>query len=78
MDHGLWRRQAAWFKDSEGNLLSIVEFAGGSPFATRRRAVFSRGGVTSDRSTLVGSLVCKRASIVFSHELTVRSWLSRE
>lgn len=27
--------KAAWFKDSEGNLLSIVEFAGGSPFATR-------------------------------------------
>jgi catechol 2,3-dioxygenase-like lactoylglutathione lyase family enzyme len=25
--------KAAWFKDSEGNLLSIVEFAGGSPFA---------------------------------------------
>ena len=24
--------KAAWFKDSEGNLLSIVEFAGGSPF----------------------------------------------
>jgi hypothetical protein len=27
--------KAAWFKDSEGNLLSIVEFAGGSPFAAR-------------------------------------------
>ena len=27
--------KAAWFKDSEGNLLSIVEFAGGSPFAPR-------------------------------------------
>ncbi|HET7273166.1 MAG TPA: cupin domain-containing protein [Rubrobacter sp.] len=27
--------KAAWFKDSEDNLLSIVEFAGGSPFATR-------------------------------------------
>jgi predicted enzyme related to lactoylglutathione lyase len=27
--------KAAWFKDSEGNLLSVVEFAGGSPFAAR-------------------------------------------
>ncbi len=27
--------KAAWFKDSEGNLLSIVEFAGGSPFTAR-------------------------------------------
>ena len=27
--------KAAWFKDSEGNLLSMVEFAGGSPFAAR-------------------------------------------
>jgi mannose-6-phosphate isomerase-like protein (cupin superfamily) len=27
--------KAAWFKDSEGNLLSIVEFAGGSPFVAR-------------------------------------------
>jgi predicted enzyme related to lactoylglutathione lyase len=27
--------KAAWFKDSEGNLLSIVEFSGGSPFAAR-------------------------------------------
>jgi mannose-6-phosphate isomerase-like protein (cupin superfamily)/predicted enzyme related to lactoylglutathione lyase len=27
--------KAAWFKDSEGNLISIVEFAGGSPFAAR-------------------------------------------
>src|SRR5918997_5486805 len=27
--------KAAWFKDSEGNLLSIVKFAGGSPFAAR-------------------------------------------
>jgi mannose-6-phosphate isomerase-like protein (cupin superfamily)/predicted enzyme related to lactoylglutathione lyase len=27
--------KAAWLKDSEGNLLSIVEFAGGSPFAVR-------------------------------------------
>lgn len=25
--------KAAWFKDSEGNLFSIGEFAGGSPFA---------------------------------------------
>jgi len=27
--------KAAWFKDSEGNQLSVVEFAGGSPFAAR-------------------------------------------
>ncbi len=27
--------KAAWFKDSEGNLLSIAEFVGGSPFAAR-------------------------------------------
>ena len=27
--------KAAWFKDSEGNQLSIVEFADGSPFAAR-------------------------------------------
>jgi catechol 2,3-dioxygenase-like lactoylglutathione lyase family enzyme len=27
--------KSAWFKDSEGNLLSIVEFAGGSPFDER-------------------------------------------
>jgi mannose-6-phosphate isomerase-like protein (cupin superfamily)/catechol 2,3-dioxygenase-like lactoylglutathione lyase family enzyme len=27
--------KSAWFKDSEGNLLSIAEFAGGSPFAAR-------------------------------------------
>ena len=27
--------KAAWFKDSEGNLISVVEFAGGSPFAAR-------------------------------------------
>jgi catechol 2,3-dioxygenase-like lactoylglutathione lyase family enzyme len=27
--------KAAWFKDSEGNLLSVVEFASGSPFAAR-------------------------------------------
>jgi catechol 2,3-dioxygenase-like lactoylglutathione lyase family enzyme len=24
--------RAAWFKDSEGNLISVTEFAGGSPF----------------------------------------------
>ena len=30
--------KAAWFKDSEGNLLSIVEFAGGSPFAARPKS----------------------------------------
>jgi catechol 2,3-dioxygenase-like lactoylglutathione lyase family enzyme len=33
MDFGGVR--SAWFKDSEGNLLSIAEFAGGSPFAAR-------------------------------------------
>ena len=33
MDFGGVR--SAWFKDSEGNLLSIVEFTGGSPFAAR-------------------------------------------
>src|SRR3712207_4859750 len=33
MDFGVVK--AAWFKDSEGNLLSVVEFAGGSPFAAR-------------------------------------------
>src|ERR687889_1759453 len=27
--------KTAWFKDSEGNLLSIAEFAGGSPLAAR-------------------------------------------
>ena len=27
--------RSAWFKDSEGNLISIAEFAGGSPFAAR-------------------------------------------
>jgi mannose-6-phosphate isomerase-like protein (cupin superfamily)/catechol 2,3-dioxygenase-like lactoylglutathione lyase family enzyme len=27
--------RSAWLKDSEGNLLSIAEFAGGSPFAAR-------------------------------------------
>ena len=31
MDNGFVR--AAWFKDSEGNVLSVAEFAGGSPFA---------------------------------------------
>jgi hypothetical protein len=36
--------KAAWFKDSEGNLLSIVEFAGGSPFAAR-----SKSGARSSR-----------------------------
>lgn len=30
MDIG--RMRAIWFKDSEGNLLSIAEFAQGSPF----------------------------------------------
>src|ERR687885_1250184 len=30
--------KSAWFKDSEGNLLSIVEFAGGSPFAARQES----------------------------------------
>ena len=33
MDFGGVR--SAWLKDSEGNLLSIAEFAGGSPFAAR-------------------------------------------
>src|ERR671926_358519 len=33
MDFGGVR--SAWFKDSEGNLLSIAEFVGGSPFAVR-------------------------------------------
>ena len=33
MDFGGVR--SAWFKDSEGNLLSIAEFAGGSPFVGR-------------------------------------------
>jgi mannose-6-phosphate isomerase-like protein (cupin superfamily) len=36
--------KSAWFKDSEGNLIGIVEFAGGSPFAVR-----SEGGVQSRR-----------------------------
>lgn len=31
MDNGFVR--AAWFKDSEGNLVSVAQFAGGSPFA---------------------------------------------
>ena len=30
MDRGVMK--AGWFKDSEGNLVSIAEFAGGSPF----------------------------------------------
>ncbi|WP_273843527.1 VOC family protein [Rubrobacter calidifluminis] len=37
--------KAAWFKDSEGNLLSITEFAGGSPFAAR-----SEGGPDTRRT----------------------------
>ena len=36
--------KSAWFKDSEGNLLSIVEFASGSPFAAR-----SKSGTRSSR-----------------------------
>ena len=35
--------KAAWFKDSEGNLLSIVEFAGGSPFAGRLEGAVQPG-----------------------------------
>ena len=35
--------KAAWFKDSEGNLLSIVEFAGGSPFAARPEGTVRAG-----------------------------------
>ena len=35
--------KAAWFKDSEGNLLSIVEFAGGSPFAARPEGTVQLG-----------------------------------
>ncbi len=35
--------KAAWFKDSEGNLLSIVEFAGGSPFAARPEGAVQSG-----------------------------------
>jgi predicted enzyme related to lactoylglutathione lyase len=35
--------KAAWFKDSEGNLLSIVEFAGGSPFAARPEGTVQSG-----------------------------------
>ena len=42
MDFGGVR--AAWFKDSEGNLLSIVEFAGGSPFAARLEGTVRAGG----------------------------------
>jgi catechol 2,3-dioxygenase-like lactoylglutathione lyase family enzyme len=33
MDLGVVK--AAWFKDSEGNLISLAEFEGGSPFAKR-------------------------------------------
>jgi catechol 2,3-dioxygenase-like lactoylglutathione lyase family enzyme len=35
--------KAAWFKDSEGNLLSIVEFAGGSPFPARPEGAVQSG-----------------------------------
>jgi hypothetical protein len=35
--------KSAWFKDSEGNLLSIVEFAGGSPFAARPEGAVQSG-----------------------------------
>jgi mannose-6-phosphate isomerase-like protein (cupin superfamily)/catechol 2,3-dioxygenase-like lactoylglutathione lyase family enzyme len=43
MDFGGVR--SAWFKDSEGNLLSIAEFAGGSPFVARlESSVQSRRG----------------------------------
>jgi catechol 2,3-dioxygenase-like lactoylglutathione lyase family enzyme len=35
--------KAAWFKDSEGNLLSIVEFTGGSPFAARPEGAVRAG-----------------------------------
>ena len=35
--------KSAWFKDSEGNLLSIVEFAGGSPFAARLESAVQSG-----------------------------------
>jgi len=35
--------KSAWFKDSEGNLLSIVEFAGGSPFAARLESTVQSG-----------------------------------
>jgi catechol 2,3-dioxygenase-like lactoylglutathione lyase family enzyme len=35
--------KAAWFKDSEGNLLSIVQFAGGSPFAARLEGTVQAG-----------------------------------
>jgi hypothetical protein len=36
--------KSAWFKDSEDNLLSIVEFAGASPFAAH-----TKSGVRSGR-----------------------------
>ena len=42
MDFGAVR--SAWFKDSEGNLISIAEFADGSPFAAR-----SESGVQARR-----------------------------
>jgi hypothetical protein len=35
--------KSAWFKDSEGNLLSIVEFAGASPFAARLESAVQSG-----------------------------------
>jgi hypothetical protein len=35
--------KAAWFKDSEGNLLRIVQFAGGSPFAARLEGTAQAG-----------------------------------
>ena len=35
--------KSAWFKGSEGNLLSIVEFAGGSPFAARPESTVQSG-----------------------------------
>jgi catechol 2,3-dioxygenase-like lactoylglutathione lyase family enzyme len=38
--------KSAWFKDSEGNLLSIVEFDGGSPFDGRQESD-DRSGVAS-------------------------------
>ena len=43
--------QAAWFKDSEGNLLSVVEFASGSPFAARPES----GGQASSANMTVRS-----------------------
>ena len=46
MDFGGVR--SAWFKDSEGNLLSIAEFAGGSPFVARPES-----GVQSTRGNVL-------------------------